>query len=457
MNAALTADRLIGFIVDDDDPPALTISADRTRVLEGDEEEGPTITLTLSLDAVSEREYLYDMANGEVSVEGATSARGGTDFPGKRLDVIMKPGETEKNVTFMVRGDTVEEAGPDEVFGITIPSVSQSAVGQEGINHVTHIYIVDDDLAPVTGFTAGRDTGKAPLSWDAPGSGSDIDGHEYRYAEGAPSGTWTAIASSGAGEANAGSHEITGLTDDTTYTVELRSYENRTHSDTSIGTNGAYRADSPAARTMVTPGDDAIGIENASGSEGTGVTFTATLSKVIGTDATVTWTASIESGDTATLADLGTPRSGNVTIPAGQTTRTFTVPVVDDSSPESNERFTVTLTNAVGSYLDPSKSVAKGTIEDDEATLASLSILENGTSISLSPALTPAQTSYSGTPGTGTRMVTVEAVPGETGASWAVVDSSGNAVEDVSTESGHQVWTPVGPTTVRVKVTNAAR
>ena len=110
--------------------------------------------------------------------------------------------------------------------------------------------IVDDDLPAITGFTAPGGDGATSLSWGAPATGSTIDGHELRYGETLPA-TWTAIPSSAPGEANEDSYDVTGLTNGTAYTFELRTFEERTHANTAIGD---YRLDSPAARAEVTPG-----------------------------------------------------------------------------------------------------------------------------------------------------------------------------------------------------------
>ena len=114
-----------------------------------------------------------------------------------------------------------------------------------------------------------------------------------------------------------------------------------------------------------------LSVADATGDEGDDkVVFTVTLSKPYYAVTSATWTASIESGDTAVAADLGTTKTGTVSIAANATTATFEVPVADDTTDEDDETFTVTLsspypTDVVKLATD---ATAKGMIDDDDAT-----------------------------------------------------------------------------------------
>ena len=116
-----------------------------------------------------------------------------------------------------------------------------------------------------------------------------------------------------------------------------------------------------------------LSVADAAGDEGDDkVVFTVTLSKPYYAATSATWTASIESGDTAVAADLGTTKTGTVSIAATATTATFEVPVADDTTDEGDETFTVTLsspypTDVVKLATD---ATAKGTIVDDDGTAA---------------------------------------------------------------------------------------
>ena len=94
-----------------------------------------------------------------------------------------------------------------------------------------------------------------------------------------------------------------------------------------------------------------------------------TLTKAAPEDVTATWTASIESGDTAMDADLTGDKTETVTITKEQLTGTFTVATADTID-EDDQTFTVTLSNASPSSLAElaAEPTATGTIEDDDPT-----------------------------------------------------------------------------------------
>ena len=124
-----------------------------------------------------------------------------------------------------------------------------------------------------------------------------------------------------------------------------------------------------------TPTLPTLSIADASGAEDAGVQFTATLTAGVSTKVTATWTASIETGDTAVAADLATTKTGDVEFEADAMTTTFTVPVTDDTTAEDDETFTVTLSNVSSNAQLAADPTAKGTIEDDDGTtLPTLSV-----------------------------------------------------------------------------------
>ena len=183
-----------------------------------------------------------------------------------------------------------------------------------------------------------------------------MTGHEFRYKTDADYPmTWTAIADSGPDETNEDSFTVTGLTNGTAYTFELRAVINDVKGDT-------------AERGPVTPLAAALpelSVANMAGLESDGVTFTVTLSATATTDVTATWTASIETGDSAEAEDFGST-TGTATVSAGQTTGTFEVPTVDDSTDEDDDTFTLTLSSPSANATLASDATATGTITDND-------------------------------------------------------------------------------------------
>ncbi|NET00251.1 MAG: DUF4114 domain-containing protein [Sphaerospermopsis sp. SIO1G1] len=125
-------------------------------------------------------------------------------------------------------------------------------------------------------------------------------------------------------------------------------------------------------------------IASASAEEGNEITFTVTRSRDNLTEQTVDVSTSIGSGDTAEAEDFtATPET--LTFAQGETTKTFTVQTTDDSVFESDETFTVTLTNATGgAEIDDTQNTATGTIINDdpevqaEFSILSASVIEAG-------------------------------------------------------------------------------
>jgi chitinase len=90
-------------------------------------------------------------------------------------------------------------------------------------------------------------------------------------------------------------------------------------------------------------------------------TFTVTQSAVAGRDVTVHYATSDSSAKAP--ADYA-PVSGTLTIPAGSTSRTVTVPVRGDTIDENTETFNLNLSSAGGASIADSRGV--GTIRDDD-------------------------------------------------------------------------------------------
>ena len=77
-------------------------------------------------------------------------------------------------------------------------------------------------LAP-TNLSALAGNGSVTLVWDAPASDADITRHEYRYKTGGSyPAQWMRIPNSAPGGANAARYRVTGLTNDTAYTFQVR-------------------------------------------------------------------------------------------------------------------------------------------------------------------------------------------------------------------------------------------
>ena len=184
-------------------------------------------------------------------------------------------------------------------------------------------------------------------------------------------------------------------------------------------------------------------IADATAAEGGALEFTVTLDPVAADDVTVGY---VTADGTATAdashvdgADYTAPASNAVlTITAGQSTGTISIPTGDDSVHEGDEEFTVSLRNPSANAVLSTAKTATGTIEDNDtvsndAALNSLTVVAGGTNVSLTPAFSAGAFEYSGEIANTDATVTVTAGKNQSGATVAIEgdDDTGSANEAV--------------------------
>ncbi len=135
----------------------------------------------------------------------------------------------------------------------------------------------------------------------------------------------------------------------------------------SVRGNEALPDTAPCFTQVVEVPTIGITVEYAQYSEsGPGMHFTVTLSSPLTEDVTVPLTWGGTATGTGANADYGA-HPASVTIPAGQTSYTFNVPIVDDKLTETAETVTATVGNHAQSVytVDPTAKTATTTIVDD--------------------------------------------------------------------------------------------
>ena len=154
-----------------------------------------------------------------------------------------------------------------------------------------------------------------------------------------------------------------------------------THTTVDANTVAEYDAVSgPNLTVNVTDNDYAgLSIADAEASESAGtLDFTVTKSLESSRTVTVDWTLAAGTATAGTDYDNTMP-SGMLAFSAGETSKTISVPINDDSLVEGDETVTVTLSNQSPSEVTISDSSATGTIKDDDlSTLSTLSISGGG-------------------------------------------------------------------------------
>ena len=269
--------------------------------------------------------------------------------------VSLNASQTSKTFTVATVQDAMDEG--HETFAVVLTVTSGTAKVTDRTATGT---IIDDDQtagAPI-GLTASAGTGEGEidLSWSRPPdtgvlNGIDpapVTGYQYRLAEsssGLQSALWT---TSGA----ATRFTVTGLNGGPTYYFQVRAL------------NGVTPKGDPSDEASAAARElPAISIDDATGAEGSGVSFT--VSKTGAGAVTLDWTASVGKSDTADVVDLGANTSGTVDFADLDTNKTFTVPTVQDAIDEGGETFTVAVTTPPGAAT-VADGTATGTIADDD-------------------------------------------------------------------------------------------
>ena len=194
---------------------------------------------------------------------------------------------------------------------------------------------------------------------------SGVTGYEYTT-DGRAS--WQEISGS---DASTTSHVVTGLTNGTSYTFQIRARN----------ANPGLASDAVTATPL-----PVLSIADASVAEGAvgatpSLTFTATLSSMHSQPVTVAFAATDVS---ATAGEDYTETTGTLMFASGTTTQTISVPILGDALDEIDETFTMALSVPVNALVSTTAGTATGTITDDDdpptVSIADASVAEGNSS-----------------------------------------------------------------------------
>lgn len=357
-NATLGANDTHTLTIQDDDPlPTLSV-ADVT-VTEGDADTVNAV-FTVSLSAASGRavSVAYATSDGSArTADGDYQARSGT--------LSFAAGETTKTVTVPVQGDTRDEA--DETFELGLSDPSNATVTTNSATGT----ITDDDPLPGLSIAdasqAEGDSGTRDLQFSVQLSAAS--GRDITVAYATSDGTATTADS----DYNAASGTLTFAAGETQKTIEVSIVgDTRNEADETFEvtlSNPAQATLDQATATGTIQNDEGLptlSVADVSVAEGhsgtTAMTFTVELSAVSGQTVTADY-ATVEG--TATDGDF-VAATGQITIPAGQSTASIEISVQGDRLDEADETFDLVLSNPGNAALEDGR--ATGTIVDDDAT-----------------------------------------------------------------------------------------
>ena len=339
-----------------------TIAAFSSSAYQVEEGQG-TFTATVTLSDPSEKEITLSYT------EVAGSAAAGIDYAASSGVLTFSPGETSKTVTISVINDSLDEDA--ETIHLTLSEPDQCILGD---NSDAVLTIVDDDEVFVAfsnpEFELDENAGKidipVTLSTEsvhtltvtyATGDDTAVAGSDYRSASGtltfAPGETGKIVS-------------VTVLddpVDELTETLTL------TLSDPEGCNLGAQ-----STATLSVIDDDvvqaAFSTDGFSGTEAdNSIEASVTLSASSPHTVTVNYATG---GGTATAGSDYTAASGTVTFNPGETVKTVSVPVLDDSVDEASETVMLSLSDPVNGALGAQDTAAL-TIDDNDAVTVAFS------------------------------------------------------------------------------------
>ncbi len=350
--AVLDDDDGQGTIDEDDPPPAVSIDDDVTV------DEGDTARFQVKLSATS----IVPVRVHYATMDDPASAVAGSDYTAVTGTLTFQPGQDSKTVDVRTREDTADE--PTETFTLELSDPEDATLGSKSTATGT---ITDHDDPPqvtIGDAPAVTEGGSAlfPVTL-SPASGKTVT-VMYRTVDGTAEASSDYMATSGELEFEPGTTRLTiavPTTDDESYEGANESFTVELHDPT----DATLKQDADTGQGTIRDNDDPIHLSIADAeavTEGGTAVFTVTLSE----ESTENVTVDYATRNGTAIADSDySPVSDTLTFTTGDTEKTISVAVLDDTVGEDLESFTVQLSSASGATIrDGSGSV---TIIDDDA------------------------------------------------------------------------------------------
>ncbi|MGI0491461.1 Calx-beta domain-containing protein [Alkalinema pantanalense CENA528] len=361
--ATITSGNSIGTatITNDDARPTISFASSSVSTVEGNSGNTPaTFTVNLSNPSSEVVTVNYATQNG--------TATAGSDYTANTGTLTFNPGETSKNITIQVIGDTTPEV--NETYQVQLSSATNGTFSGGGSTLVATGTITDDD-APVvpkvsitptlvskTEGNSGSQFYQFTIQLDQPTTQqvsvqyATVDGTavssglsaDYGGKSGtlifAPGETSKTVAIEVFGDTNFEANE--------TFKLQLSNPQNAT-----LGTTEATgeilnddAAPLPGLSVLATP---TTVVEGNAGTTKT-VTFTVSLSSAATQPVTVTYTT--VDGTATSAGNDYIPVSGSLTFAPGETSKTVNVTVIGDNTVEPDEDFSLNLSNPTNAKID---------------------------------------------------------------------------------------------------------
>ena len=298
------------------------------------------------------------------------TATGGTDYVALDGSLTIAPGELTGSFRVDFIDDLVEEGNEEFVVKITPPE------GVDIAHDYLHVTIIDEESIKITVSDSSEDEGhprgifvdatfSQPISWPF------------------SIGIGTAAGTAGPSDYLESDESISISLDPRPFSSSGFDYRHPLRDDsldeldetfTLFIEGHLYLSMEAGSATMTIRDNDdppSVSIADASGVEDSvgKLSFDVTLNTPSAKEITLGYATA---DDTATAASDYTHTNGTLTFSAGEITKTIDVPVLEDGSPEEDETFTVTLSDAVNVTIGD--GTGTGTIQDDDPVPTALSI-----------------------------------------------------------------------------------
>ena len=342
--------------------PNLSLSINDVTLTEGNSgTKNATFTVTLSGETFQPVTVNYATANGTATAGSDYTATTGT------LIFNVNPGETSKQITVSVLGDSLFEA--NETFFVNLSNATNASIADAQAQGT----ITNDDVALPTitlavSPSSVTEDGTTNLIYTFTRTGATTNTLTVNYSiAGTANSTDYTGATPGTGKTitfAAGASTATLTIDPTADTI----VESNETVALTLATGTGYNIGTTTAVIGTITNDDLLPNLNLSANqtivEGNtntqNVTYTVTLSKTSTQTITVQYATA---NGTAIAGSDYTSTSGTLTFNPGVTSQVINIPILNDSINEANETFTLNLASPINASLGTAKT-ATTTITD---------------------------------------------------------------------------------------------
>lgn len=346
-NAGILDGTATGTIVDDDDPPDITINNPVV-----DESNG-LITFTVSLSAASS----FPVAVNYTTL--GITATAGNDFTAKSGTLNIPAGDSSGLITVTILEDALDE--DDELFALNLSGATNATIlDNQGLGQITDndplptltiADVTDNEAVGSMAFTVTLSpvSGRAVTVVYSTTNGTATDGSDFTGANNTltiPAGTTTAFIS------------INIINDASFEAAEMLNVNLSSPTNVILGDTQAVGSitDNDPPPTISVIGNT---VNEAAGT----MPITISLSAVSNFDVLLSYSST---NGTATEGLDYTGVTNNVTISAGNLNHVVTVPILEDTLDELDETFIITLSNIFSAT--PGITQATNTIVDNDAS-----------------------------------------------------------------------------------------